>query len=199
MYEWQQRRLQIVSVPSLPQCKFTLQVSLGSAAQAADGSDLSASVAASGGNKVKLKKGVALFRDVVITAEQAGSYVLRVAAASRKVAVADATLHLIMQPLNAVSDLRVLLPGSLEAGECAAGTSAVLHVQLLTENGLPLPPEVAAKSLTLKVTPPGGQPNGACRAALCSLSTAAAAGKVDSSWESRPACMERGLLACVQS
>jgi hypothetical protein len=177
----------------------TLQVSLGSAAQAADGSDLSASVAANGGNKVKLKKGVALFRDVVITAEQAGSYVLRVAAASRKVAVADATLHLIMQPLNAVSDLRVLLPGSLEAGECAAGTSTVLHVQLLTENGLSLPPEVAAKSLTLKVTPPGGQPNGACRAALCSLSTAAAAGKVDSSWESRPACIEPGLLACVQS
>ena len=109
----------------------------------------------SGGNKVKVKKGSAMFKDVRVTAEEAGSYALRVQSASRKVAVQDAVLHLVMQPLNAVTDLRVLLPDVLAGGQCQAGGSAELHVALLTENGLSLPPEVAAGSLTLKVTPPG--------------------------------------------
>lgn len=59
------------------------------------------------------------------------------------------------QPLNAVTDLRVLLPETLEGGECQAGTSTEVHVAVLTENGMSLPPGVAAGALTLKVTPPG--------------------------------------------
>ena len=119
----------------------------------------------SGGNKVKVKKGAATFKDVRVTAEEAGCYALRVQSASRKVVVADAVLHLTMQPLNAVRDLRVLLPESLlagggegggEGGGCQAGTSAEVRVALLTENGAALPAEVAASSLTLRVTPPGG-------------------------------------------
>ncbi len=86
---------------------------------------------------------------------QAGSYALRVQSASRKVAVADAVVHLAMQPLNAVIDLRLVLPEMLASGECVAGTAAQLNVEVLTENGLPLPPEVAAGSLVVKVMPPG--------------------------------------------
>lgn len=44
-----------------------------------------------------MKKGVAVLKDVRVTAEEAGSYALRVQSASRKLAVADAVLHLIMQ------------------------------------------------------------------------------------------------------
>ena len=54
-----------------------------------------------------------------------------------------------------MTDLRVLLPETLEGGECQAGSSAEVAVAVLTENGLSLPPGVAAGSLTLKVTPPG--------------------------------------------
>lgn len=188
------------------------QVSLNSSALATDGSGRAASVSVSGGNKVKVKKGVAVFKDVRVEADEAGSYALRVQSASRKVAVADAVLHLVMQvrwlgrlarvgalllhvteevlllllpllplllllpptpillqrpqqplpsgppitqPLNAVTDLRVLLPDALESGEAQAGTSAEVHVEVLTENGQPLPPDVALAALTLKVTPPG--------------------------------------------
>lgn len=49
----------------------------------------------SGGNKIKLKQGVAVFKDVRVVADEAGSYALRVQGASRKVAVQDAVLHLV--------------------------------------------------------------------------------------------------------
>jgi hypothetical protein len=130
------------------------QVSLSSSALAIDGSGRAASVTASGGNKVKMKRGVAVFRDVRVVAEEAGSYELRVQGASRKIAVEDAVLHCIMQPLN-VTALGVLLPEVLEGGQCLAGTTAELHVEVRMESGLPLPPEAAIGSLTLKVTPPG--------------------------------------------
>lgn len=93
----------------------------------------------------------------VILSLQAGTYALRVQSASRKVAVADAVLQLVMQPLNAVTDLRLVLPEALASSECVAGTAAQLNVEVLTENGLPLPPEVAAGSLVVKVMPPGGR------------------------------------------
>ena len=56
-----------------------------------------AAVSMSGGNKVKVKKGAAVFKDVRVSADEAGSYALRVQSASRKVAVADGVLHLLMQ------------------------------------------------------------------------------------------------------
>lgn len=74
-----------------------LQVSLNSSALATDGSGRAASVSVSGGNKVKVKKGTAVFKDVRVSAEEAGSYALRIQSASRKVAVADGVLHLLMQ------------------------------------------------------------------------------------------------------
>ena len=62
------------------------QVALNPSALADDDSGHAASVQASGGNKVKLQKGTAVFKDVKVTAEEAGEYVLRIASGSRKVA-----------------------------------------------------------------------------------------------------------------
>jgi len=67
------------------QCVGAVQVALNPSALAADDSGHAASVQASGGNKVKLQKGAAVFKDVKITAEDAGEYVLRIASGSRKV------------------------------------------------------------------------------------------------------------------
>lgn len=60
-------------------------MALNPSALAADDSGHAASIQASGGNKMKLQKGSAVFKDVKITAEEAGEYVLRVASGSRKV------------------------------------------------------------------------------------------------------------------
>lgn len=65
-------------------CTCTMQVVLSNSALATDGSGASASVSASGGNKLKVKKGVAAFKDVRLSAEAPGSYALRVQCASRK-------------------------------------------------------------------------------------------------------------------
>jgi hypothetical protein len=62
-----------------------LEVSLNNSALAADGSGLAASVSVPGGNKVKLRGGVAVFKEVRVAAEQPGTYSLRVQSASRKV------------------------------------------------------------------------------------------------------------------
>lgn len=60
-------------------------MALNPSALAADDSGHAASVQASGGNKIKLQKGTAVFKDIKITAEEAGEYVLRIASGSRKV------------------------------------------------------------------------------------------------------------------
>ncbi len=64
-----------------------MQVALNPSALAADDSGHAASVQATGGNKVKLQKGAAAFKDVKVTAEEAGEYVLRVASSNRKVTI----------------------------------------------------------------------------------------------------------------
>lgn len=64
-----------------------VQVALNPSALAADDSGHAASVQATGGNKVKLQKGAAAFKDVKVTAEEAGDYVLRIASGNRKVTV----------------------------------------------------------------------------------------------------------------
>ena len=60
-------------------------MALNPSALAADDSGHAATVQASGGNKMKLQKGVAVFKEVKITAESGGDYLLRVASGSRKV------------------------------------------------------------------------------------------------------------------
>ena len=68
----------------MQQC-LALQVALNPSALAADDSGHAATVQASGGNKMKLQKGCATFKDVKITAETAGQFTLRAASGSRKV------------------------------------------------------------------------------------------------------------------
>ncbi len=62
-----------------------MQVSLSNSALSVDGSGAAASVAVPGGNKVKLKGGVAVFKEVRVVADHPGTYALRVQGASRKV------------------------------------------------------------------------------------------------------------------
>ncbi len=62
-------------------------MALHPSALAADDSGHAASVQATGGNKVKLQKGAATFKDVKVTAEEAGEYVLHIASGNRKVTV----------------------------------------------------------------------------------------------------------------
>lgn len=64
-----------------------MKVALNPSALAADDSGHAASVQATGGNKVKLHKGTAAFKDVKVMAEEAGEYVLRIASGNRKVTV----------------------------------------------------------------------------------------------------------------
>ena len=75
------------------QATMWLQVALNPSALAADDSGHAASVQASGGNKAKLQKGAAVFKDVRITAEEAGDYVLRIASGSRKVTHLTSNQH----------------------------------------------------------------------------------------------------------
>ena len=62
-----------------------MQVMIAPSALAVDGDAPSASIEAGTGNKAKMKNGVAVFKDVRISATVAGSYTLRVSVASRKV------------------------------------------------------------------------------------------------------------------
>lgn len=216
-------------------------MTLNGSALAVDGSGAAAAVSVTGGNKVKLKGGVAVFKEVRVAAELPGAYALRVQSASRKVrgaagdalvgggasvqacgamgcvgcwgglavsaclayvypwyplpalalcaqvALQDGTLQLSMAPQNVVVGLAVAVPEALEEG-CQAGSAgggqlnfqpaqvacgvsqslagglklhsllpiaAELHVSVETEDGRPVPADVASSSLSLKLTPPG--------------------------------------------
>lgn len=63
------------------------QIAVQPSALADDGSGRAASVAVSGGNKAKLKKGVALLKDLRLSAEEPGTYLICITSASRKARV----------------------------------------------------------------------------------------------------------------
>ncbi|KAL3136848.1 hypothetical protein ABBQ38_005556 [Trebouxia sp. C0009 RCD-2024] len=131
------------------------EVALNPSALAADDSGHAVSVQACGGNKIKLQKGTAVFKDVKITAEEAGEYVLRIASGSRKVALEEAELKLTLSAANFITDVAID-PDSLPDEPLPAGSSFPITVKIQTEDGQPLPLETAAESLTLKLTPPSG-------------------------------------------
>lgn len=62
-----------------------VQVSLAPSALGGDGSGMAATITVPGGNKVKMKDGEAVFKNVRIEADAPGGYTLRVKSASRKV------------------------------------------------------------------------------------------------------------------
>lgn len=74
----------ILQSPEEPLNGAPRQIAVQPSAMAEDGSGRAASVAVSGGNKAKLKKGVALLKDLRITAEQPGTYIVCITSASRK-------------------------------------------------------------------------------------------------------------------
>lgn len=78
-------------------------MALNPSALAADDSGHAASIQTTGGNKMKLQKGTAVFKDVKITAEEAGEYVLRVASGSRKVRSVGACSALLTSAFCVVS------------------------------------------------------------------------------------------------
>lgn len=61
------------------------QVMLQPSALATDGSGAATSISAAGGNKAKMKAGVAIFKDVCLRAENAGIYAVMAKSSSRKV------------------------------------------------------------------------------------------------------------------
>jgi hypothetical protein len=67
-------------------------VGLNGCALPVDESAPAGRASAAGNNRVKLKGGAAVLRNIRLQAEQEGSYVLRVGSVSRKVAVQDGTL-----------------------------------------------------------------------------------------------------------
>ena len=147
----------------------TFEVTLAGSALACDGSGRAAKVVVSGGNKAKMTKGKgsAVFKGVTVTADAPGTYTLRVQSSSRKVALQEGALQLVMAPITAVTGLHVMFPPEL-ANECTAGMANQLLVAVETENGQVLPEEVAVAGLSLRVTPPGGTRSDAI---LCALPT----------------------------
>ena len=94
-------------------------------------------MAAAGGNKVKVKNGVAVFKDVRLSAELSGSYAVRVQSASRKVSGDTHTAA------GACSR------NQWAAGVCAEWASGLLS---LTRIWTALSPQVALQEAVLHVT-----------------------------------------------
>lgn len=138
----------------------TFEITLAGSALAADGSGRAAKVVANNANKAKItkSKSSAVFKGVTITAEASGTYALRVQSASRKVALQEGVLQLVMAPLSAVTGLEVIVPAELGEGGQLGVTNRLL-VAVETENGELLPDDAAVAGLTLKITPPNGNRN----------------------------------------
>uniref|UniRef100_A0A1D2ABE5 SMCHD1 ribosomal S5 domain-containing protein n=1 Tax=Auxenochlorella protothecoides TaxID=3075 RepID=A0A1D2ABE5_AUXPR len=141
----------------------TLDVSLAGSALASDGGGRAASVSARGGNKARAKAGAAAFAEVALRADVPGSYTLRAVSSSRRVALEDATLELVMRPRNLVASLEVAAVGGETVSTTGAapprvawGAAAVaVAVRVTTEDGEPLPAAAAAAGLCLRVSGPG--------------------------------------------
>lgn len=96
-------------------------MALNPSALAADDSGHAASIQASGGNKMKLQKGTAVFKDVKITAEEAGEYVLRVASGSRKVRSVAACSALLASAICFITYSQDMLANHKTVRHLAAG------------------------------------------------------------------------------
>ena len=70
-------------------------------------------------------------------------------------ALEEAELKLTMTAANFITDVAID-PDSLPDEPLPAGSSFPITVKIQTEDGIPLPLEIAADSLTLKLTPPNG-------------------------------------------
>jgi hypothetical protein len=107
--------------------------------------------------------GVAVFKGVKLAADAPGTFTLRAASATRKVAVADAAVSVAVVPHNFVSGLEVAAAGLPEEG-APVGAAHTLQVDVATEDGQPLAWDAAAAGFQLRLEPapdpdaPKGEP-----------------------------------------
>eukprot|EP00775_Hariotina_reticulata_P002831 gene2831-3124_t len=130
----------------------SFEVSLNGSAFNGDG--VAARVAAAGSNRAKLRNGIAVFKNVRIAAPSEGPYKLTIGSVSRKVAVQEAVVSVMVAQQNYVVNLEVM-PASLPAaGNSTVGRVLQLLVALETENLQPVPWDVISSSLALALAPP---------------------------------------------
>jgi len=141
----------------IPSANF--EVGLNGCALAVDESAPAARASAAGNNRVKLKGGAAVLKNIRLQAEQEGSYVLRVGSVSRKVAVNDGTLVVKVAHQNIVTCLQLGAPALSGGQEATVGCTATITVEYVTEDGKPLPWEVASSNVAvlLGLPNPDGQ------------------------------------------
>ncbi|EFJ52379.1 hypothetical protein VOLCADRAFT_86759 [Volvox carteri f. nagariensis] len=150
-----------------------LELTLQSSAIATDGS----------GNAAKVTKGCTCFREVKVEGSP-GAYSLRVGSASRKVALREAVLTVEVVALNVVRHVAIA-PCSLPEEPLEPGAYLDLQVEVTTEDGGPLPFEVARAGLSLRVKAPSA---GAAAAARGDPEAAAAAAGGGTGGNSAAAC-----------
>ncbi|PNH02580.1 Structural maintenance of chromosomes flexible hinge domain-containing protein 1 [Tetrabaena socialis] len=143
-----------------------------------------AKVTVAGSNKAKASKGCAVFRDVKLEGLP-GTYTLRVASASRKVSLREATLEVLVVAHNVVRHV-ALVPCSLPEEPLEPGCGLELMVQVTTEDDAPLSYEAAVAGLTLRLKTPTAEAAAAARGDTAAgisgtLATAEAAGAGGSS------------------
>ncbi|GLI61005.1 hypothetical protein VaNZ11_003267, partial [Volvox africanus] len=166
-----------------------LELTLQTSAIAIDGSGNAAKVTVAGSNKAKVIKGCACFREAKLEGTS-GTYALRVASASRKVALREAMLTVQVVAQNVVRHV-VIAPCGLPEEPLEPGSHLELQVEVTTEDGKPLPLEVARAGLSLRIKAPSAGAAAAARgtatSAITSMATAAA-GPTGAGGSSAAAC-----------
>eukprot|EP00873_Tetraselmis_striata_P016358 jgi/Tetstr1/436622/TSEL_025418.t1 len=132
-------------------CDTSLEVTLQPSALSRGEDSAAASVSAVGGNRIKLKKGTGLFEQVKVAAKSAGTYILTVGSATRKVALEAAEVGLELSKSNTLQKLALLAPTDSQT----AGGSLILLAKVTTEDGAGLPAQVLAGSLRVYLEGPG--------------------------------------------
>eukprot|EP00198_Chlamydomonas_reinhardtii_P012225 XP_001701562.1 predicted protein [Chlamydomonas reinhardtii] len=153
-----------------------LELTLQTSAIAADGSGNAAKVSVAGSNKAKVIKGCAVFRDVRLDGAPGTSYLLRVGSASRKVALRDTSLPVEVVAQNIVRHV-ALAPCSLPQEPLEPGLPLELQVQVTTEDGAALPPDIATAGLSLRIKAPSAEAAAAARGEEGAAAAMAAAGE----------------------
>ncbi|GFR47071.1 hypothetical protein Agub_g8758, partial [Astrephomene gubernaculifera] len=132
-----------------------------------------------------VSKGCACFRDVRVDGAP-GAYALRVGSASRKVALREAVLMVEMFSQNVVRHVAVA-PYSLPQEPLEPGVPLEIQVEVTTEDGKPLPYDIAAAGLALRLKTPSAEAAAAARGDA-GAAVGAAAGGGGSAGNSAAAC-----------
>jgi hypothetical protein len=109
---------------------------------------VSGNISSRKGNRKKIVDGKAEFHSVKVSCPQAGKYNLQANCGSKKLSIEEASLEIDVQNCNKVTKLSTDLPEkTLVAGGCID-----INVDLETENGDPIPREVAVGKVEVIIT-----------------------------------------------